>query len=127
MAVNKHSVDASVMKSLPGWLALSLAAILLAACGKNAASTMSSQSDLFPTDPLKSEWQTVTSALKTNGYLVAVSHLRIMQSGSPTPEQLNAIHETMRVVSSDMYEAAGKGDPNATNALQELQKTGRRR
>jgi hypothetical protein len=115
------------MKSLPGWLALSLAAILLAACGKNAASTGSSQSDLFPTDPLKSEWQTVTSAIKTNGYVVAVSHLRIMQSGSSTPEQLNAVNETLRAVNSDMYEAAGKGDPNATNALQELLRTGRRR
>jgi hypothetical protein len=109
-------------------ICLSLAALVMAGCSKNAASLGSSNAKLFATAPapIKAEWDKATAAIATNGYAAAILSLKNLQAQSLTPEQTKAINDTVTAVSDQMYAAANKGDAAAKQALQDLRRaTGR--
>lgn len=106
-----------------------LALALAAGCGRRSASSVAdSHPGLFPSGQLKQEWDTAKAAMRTNGYVTAVTALRKMQLEKVSAEQLNAINDTLRTLNLQMINAADKGDANANNALKELgNKSGRSR
>lgn len=101
---------------------------LLAGCGKSAASLSSRNAALFESAPpeIKSDWEKATAAAKTNGYVVAITTFQKLQRAALSPEQLQAVNETVSAVSDQMYETANRGDAAATQAIAEL-RTQRRR
>jgi len=114
------------VKRLSTRCSLALATIALVAlisgCSKSAHSVATSHSDLFTTAPLKDEWDTVTAAMQTNGFAVAAITLKKMrvETPTPTPDQLNAINDTIQSLNQQMLDLANKGDANARNALEQL-------
>jgi ABC-type glycerol-3-phosphate transport system substrate-binding protein len=97
--------------------------VLAAGCSKpNPSAVAAAHSQLFPADPLKTEWETAMAALQTNGYIVAETALYKMQRENPNAQQLQAIDETLRALNEQIIAAANKGDPGANQALQELKK-----
>lgn len=63
------------------------------------------------------------AAAKTNGYVTAILTLKQLQRETNlTPEQAKAVTETLTALNDQMFKAAGKGDPNAKQAVEQLQK-----
>ena len=116
------------MKSFVLTCAAVASLVLLAGCGKNAASLSNRHAALFQSAPpeVKSDWEKATAAAKTNGYVVAITTVQKLQGAALTPEQLQAVNETVSVVSEQMYEAANRGDAAATQAIAQLRNQRRR-
>jgi hypothetical protein len=106
-------------------LLICLAALATAGCGPSSNSVGSANARLFPDEPLKGEWQGISTAMRTNGYVAAVTLLRQIQRGPLSPEQLNAVQDNLRAINARMYEQIAKGDANASNAMAELKLGGR--
>jgi hypothetical protein len=72
---------------------------------------------------VKTPWETANSALKTNGYAVAIFELQaVLQQPNLSPEQSAAAKETVNAVSAQMYAQANKGDAAARQAIDDLRK-----
>ena len=101
---------------------LALAVLVIAGCGRDPAALGAHNSKLFESAeaPIKSEWQTAMAAVNTNGYVTAVVTLQKLQQMKLTPQQLDAVNQTVTAVSDQMYQAANKGDARAKQALEEL-------
>ncbi|MDE3066749.1 MAG: hypothetical protein KGJ60_04270 [Verrucomicrobiota bacterium] len=98
---------------------------LLAGCGKPSASSVAAaHSNLFPSSPLKEQWDTAMAAMQTNGYVTAVTTLKKMQLENVNDAQLTAINDTLRTLNDQILAAADKGDANAAHAMEELRNTG---
>ena len=103
--------------------AIVLALALVGGCGKPGASAVAAgHSQLFPDGQLKTDWDTATAAMQTNGYIAAGTALNKMLAENPSAAQLEAIHDTLRALNGQMVAAADKGDVNARNTLEELSK-----
>lgn len=93
---------------------------VLSGCSKSAHSVAANNSGLFTSAPLKDEWDTVVAAMQTNGFFIAGTTLNKMRLENPTPDQLNAINDTIKSLNKQMLDLANKGDANARSALQQL-------
>lgn len=106
--------------------ALLLVCVLFVGCGKSSASSIAAiHSQLLTTSSLEKDWDTATTAMRTNGYMVAITILRKMQTENPSAGQLGAIDDTLRELNIQMFAAAAKGDANASRAAEELRKMSR--
>ncbi len=75
----------------------------------------------------REQWDTAIAAMKTNGYVIATVNLQCLaQQTNLTPEQLQAVHETVASMTDQMFAAANKGDQAAVQAIQQLRTTRRR-
>jgi hypothetical protein len=102
-------------------------AVLFCSCGKSADSLASKNAKLFESDPqLKANWATASAALKTNGFATSIMALKTMQLAKLTPEQLQAVNDTVTAVNDKMYELANKGDAAAAKSIQDLRTSIRR-
>lgn len=98
---------------------------LVGGCGPSSSSVVSGNARLFPDEPLKTEWLSVSSAMRTNGYVAAVTTLREIQRQPLSMEQVNAVQDNLRAINARMYDEIARGDANASNAMFELKGTGR--
>ncbi|HSU52669.1 MAG TPA: hypothetical protein VLT36_01270 [Candidatus Dormibacteraeota bacterium] len=97
------------------------------ACNRQSLSVHDSESFKSATPQLQSSWQACVAGAKTNGYLFAYTNLLALQSQSGlTPEQSKAVEDLMGVVGTRMFEAANKGDAEATKALKQVQAISKR-
>lgn len=108
---------------------LCLCAVVLAGCGGSPdPNKLGNKNDkLFQSaDPgIKTSWDVAMAALKTNGYVAAITSLQDITRGTNTavtPEQVKAAGETVTAISDSMYSAANKGDAKAREAIDELRK-----
>ena len=98
---------------------------LFAGCGPSSKSIVSDNARLFPDEPLKTQWLSVSQAMRTNGYVAAVTTLREIQRQPLSADQLNAVQENLRAINTRMYDEIARGDANASNAMFELKGGGR--
>lgn len=104
-----------------------LAFVFFIGCGKSGDSVFAAHSSLFSSGQLNEDWNAAATALQTNGYVEAETRLFKMRSSDPTAGQLQAINHAIRSINNQLVAAAGKGDLEASNALQELSTIGRTR
>lgn len=99
-----------------------LAGLTLTGCKKDAAGLGSQYAKAFDAaaPELKARWQTALTAVKTNGYSVAVLTLRELSQATLTPDQSQAVTETLRAINDQMYDAANQGNAAAKSAIDEL-------
>jgi hypothetical protein len=111
------------------WSALALCAgffaLLVPGCHKNAASMASENAKLFQSaDPaVKGDWDAAVAAFRTNGYATAIITLKnLRQQTNISSQQATAVDQMLTAVNDQMYEAANKGDANATQSIEDLRK-----
>jgi len=89
------------------------------ACNKSVSSSGSALQTASP--EVKKGWDVAMTAMKTNGYAVAITELqKIRQLPGVSATQGKAIDEASTKISEQMYAAANKDDPKAKAALEEL-------
>ncbi len=120
----------SPLKLLLGFMLVGVAGVVSFGCGaKDPNAVGSRNAKVFASaDPqTKEQWGTALTAMKTNGYVIATLSLQALaQQTNLTPEQLQAVHETVASVADQMFAAANKGDQAAVQAIQQLRTTRRR-
>lgn len=99
-----------------------LLGLVVAGCKKDAAGLGSQYAKAFDAaaPELKTRWQAALAAVNTNGYTVAVLTLRELSQGTLTPDQSQAVTETLRAINDQMYDAANQGNAAAKAAIDEL-------
>jgi hypothetical protein len=103
-----------------------LALLFTTACNQGVSVRDSGSFESAPAD-LKTLWQVSVAAAKTNGYLAAYTNLQTLQAQSGlSSEQAKAVESLIGVVGTRMFNAANKGDPEATKALKEVESLKRR-
>ncbi|PWU10694.1 MAG: hypothetical protein C5B50_24925 [Verrucomicrobia bacterium] len=112
------------------WLQFGLVAsafLFLIGCGKQGLSSHDSDAFKAAEPELKSKWDTAMAASQTNGYLVVYTTLQDLRAQTNlSPDQIKAVDEFLGGVGTRMYNAANKGDTEATKALKEIQANKRR-
>lgn len=104
---------------------VALVGLMVSGCGKNAASVGDSKSKLFATaDPaVKAGWDRGIAALKTNDFAVAIVNFQqLLAQPGLTPDQSQAVADTLATANEQMTAAASKGDAKAREAIDELRK-----
>lgn len=99
--------------------------LVLVSCGPNPQAAASRGEKVFhsASPEAKALWTEATLSVKTNGYAPALISLgKLHALPGLTPEQTKAVEETSAAVSAKMYAAANKGDPAATQALEDLRR-----
>src|SRR4029453_5776290 len=99
-----------------GSLAVSLA---LASCSNKGSTDQAARTKVFGSaeTATKTIWDAAVSALKTNdavGSQLALFDLRAQTN--LTTEQMRIVDDTLKAVSTRMFEAASRGDTNALEA-----------
>jgi hypothetical protein len=117
------AIEIALKLKLPALLFV--AALLAAGCGQTSGSVGSAGAKFFPDEPLKGQWQSVSDAMRTNGYVAAITTLRQIQRVPLSPDQLSAVMDDLRAINAQMYSQIAKGDANASNAMAELKRGGR--
>jgi hypothetical protein len=105
---------------LVGSLAVSLA---LAGCSPNALTGQAAGTRAFDSaEPeIKALWGAVVSGLKTNDYVGPQAALWDLRAATNlTAQQRAAVDHTLKTVSSQMFNAASRGDPKALKAMEDL-------
>jgi hypothetical protein len=101
-----------------------LLAALLTACSRKASLNSVLDSKAFDSAPadVQSTWRAAVSDLQTNGYAPAYVELFKLQSmdNDLAPEQRGAVESAITTVSAKVFDAAGRGDPAALNAMEEI-------
>jgi hypothetical protein len=114
------------MKNLVRLCAALLMLGLFAGCGKRDASANVEKSTVFQSAPPESKamWDAAVSASKTNDYASAYLILRKLAAQPDlNAEQKQAAVDMSTAVNTRMTEAAGKGDPQALKAMQDVRQS----
>jgi len=103
-----------------------LGGVVLTGCGKSLKVHDSGAFNAAAPE-LKAKWDTAMAAWGTNGYLVTYNTLQDLRGQSSlSADQAKAVDEFIGVVGTKMFNAANKGDPEATKAVKEIQSNRRR-
>ena len=126
----KPAVGYSCFSSIPIVRKLCRAAacwfsVCLIGCTESAKSVAARNAATFRSAPTEARaaWDIAAAAAKTNGYFTAMVVLEKIQSDTTlSVDQQQAIKQFSTTLSDQMYDAANKGNPAATEAIQELHK-----
>ncbi len=107
--------------------ALLIPFLMLAGCGKPVAKVAPDTKAFELANPeIKAAWEKIVSAAAANDYPKVILGCRQLQgTGDLTPEQRVAVNALQTAVSERMFDAAQKGDANASNAIAEIRKNWR--
>ena len=110
----------------PFVLLVALAA-LAAGCSKSPSS-IGGKSKVFDSASaaVRESWTQAVACAKTNDYAGATVLMMGLRKEELTPEQLATVDASLKTLTEAMYEAAGRGDPAAQKAIEELKKRPRR-
>jgi hypothetical protein len=102
-----------------------LGALALAGCGRgNASVAHALQTKAFDSasPALKEKWGAVVSDLHSNGFnsKAQIGLWDLRQEQALTSEQKLVVEETLKTLAGRMYDAAGRGDPAALEALKDV-------
>ncbi len=102
------------------WLTPLLAA-LLCGCSKQAPQTTVDPKAFDTAAPeVKQMWDQATAAASQNDFASAIKNLRLLSRRQISPEQGQAIHDTMVAYEAKLTEAAKRGDATARKDMQTL-------
>ena len=100
--------------------------LIISGCSKQKPAAMASTSfDSAPAE-LKQRWKAAGTCAGKGNYLGAVTNLIFILNNSQqlTPEQSSALQETWMGIGNQAFQAAEKGDNNATQAVLEMRNSG---
>ncbi len=105
-------------------LAVAGFALLTAGCGPKQEKLSSADSKAFASAPaeVKSIWEKAIAADQANDYLTCNQLLESLQQMTLDDAQKQALQKEINVFSARLWQAAEKNDPNATKAIQEINK-----
>ena len=116
------------MKKSAPFIAAILGALALGSCSRKATVERALQTRVFDSAPseIKLTWETVVSALHTNDMVDSqIGMWKLLRQPELTAEQKALVEETLKTVSTRMFDAASRGEPAALKALREV-RMGRR-
>lgn len=114
------------MKTLSGMIVtlglVVLASMLVVSCGSKGGGANAKAFDSAKPE-VKTLWEKAQTAAKAKDYAAALLTFQQLSLRTDlTPEQVKAVEVASTAVSDQMYEAANKGDAEATKAVETLRK-----
>ncbi len=100
---------------------VALSGLLVAGCGKGGGANAKAFDSANP--EVKTLWDKAQTAAKAKDYASALLTFRQLSARADlTPDQIKAMEVASTAVSDQMYEAANKGDAEATKAIETMRK-----
>lgn len=114
------------MKTLSGMIVtlglVVLASMLVVSCGGKGGGANAKAFDSASPE-IKTLWEKAQTAAKAKDYAGALLMFRQLSARTDlTPDQTKAVEVSSTAVSDQMYEAANKGDAEATKAIETMRK-----
>jgi len=118
-----------MMKSLPRWVFVLVATLILSGCGDDPYALSDKDKAAFKdaTPEIKQLWETALKADKANDYGTASTNYRTLLKDKLTPDQLFALQTALGGFNYRLNDAAAKGDKAAQKALADAKEAGPRR